>query len=113
MLHGIQVALAQAIRPVDYYVHLIIWDNPGITADDLRLLFSNMMRVLLSNIAATVTQERNLFRERQQSGTLNSTSSNTAHAQTTEAVIPAKTAKKNPKKSKLCRLGYGRRRRSH
>ncbi|PVU86357.1 hypothetical protein BB561_006726 [Smittium simulii] len=57
-LHGIQVALAQATRPVDYYVHRIIQDNPGITADDPRFLFADTMRVLLSDIAATVTQGR-------------------------------------------------------
>ncbi|PVU90869.1 hypothetical protein BB561_004670 [Smittium simulii] len=57
-LHGIQVALAQATRPVDYYVHRIIQDNPGITSDDPRFLFADTMRVLLSDIAATVTQGR-------------------------------------------------------
>ncbi|PVU95345.1 hypothetical protein BB561_001890 [Smittium simulii] len=45
-LHGIQVALAQATRPVDYYVHRIIQDNPGITSDDPRFLFADTMRVL-------------------------------------------------------------------
>ncbi|PVU94705.1 hypothetical protein BB561_002339 [Smittium simulii] len=54
----LEVALAQATRPVDYYVHRIIQDNPGITSDDPRFLFADTMRVLLSGIAATVTQGR-------------------------------------------------------
>ncbi|OMJ10597.1 hypothetical protein AYI69_g10180, partial [Smittium culicis] len=117
-LHGIQVALAQATRPLDYYVHRTIQDNPEITADDPRFLFADTMRVLLSDIAATVTQGRldnlhrgmelpgkpqqlveyehqqegpgsvNPFRGRQQFGTQNSTISYTAPAQTTEAAIP-------------------------
>ncbi|OMJ15144.1 hypothetical protein AYI69_g8301, partial [Smittium culicis] len=57
-LHGIQVALAQATRPIDYYVHRIIQENPGIPADDPRFLFADTMRFLLSDIAATVTQGR-------------------------------------------------------
>ncbi|PVU87670.1 hypothetical protein BB561_006235 [Smittium simulii] len=57
-LHGIQVALAQATRPVDNYVHRIIQDNPGIAPDDLRFLFTDTMGALLSDIAATVTQMR-------------------------------------------------------
>ncbi|PVU92343.1 hypothetical protein BB561_003884 [Smittium simulii] len=100
-LHGIQVALAQATRPVDYYANRIIQDNPGITFDDPRFLFADTTRVLLFDIAATVTQERldNLHRgmylpEKPQQlveseyGTQNSTSSYTAPAQTTEAAIP-------------------------
>ncbi|PVU92190.1 hypothetical protein BB561_003968 [Smittium simulii] len=57
-LRGIQVALAQATRPVDYYVYRIIQDNPGITSDDPRFFFADTVRVLLSDIAATVTQGR-------------------------------------------------------
>ncbi|OMJ30032.1 hypothetical protein AYI69_g436 [Smittium culicis] len=57
-LHGIQVALAQATRPIDYYVHRRIQENPQITEDDPHILFANTMRVLLSDIAATVTQGR-------------------------------------------------------
>ncbi|PVU91960.1 hypothetical protein BB561_004095 [Smittium simulii] len=57
-LHGIQVALVQATRPVDYYAHRIIQDNPGITSDDPRFLFADTMRFLLSDIAAIVTQGR-------------------------------------------------------
>ncbi|PVU92497.1 hypothetical protein BB561_003790 [Smittium simulii] len=54
-LHGIQVALAQATRPVDYYVHRIIQDNPGITADDPRFLFADTMRAraIGATLAAT------------------------------------------------------------
>ncbi|PVU93759.1 hypothetical protein BB561_003059 [Smittium simulii] len=65
-LHGIQVALAQATRPVDYYVHRIIQDNPGITSDDPRFLFADTMRatreesnhhcLCLSNKACQVSQ---------------------------------------------------------
>ncbi|PVU97729.1 hypothetical protein BB561_000339 [Smittium simulii] len=50
--------LAQATRPVDYYFYRIIQDNPGIRSDDPRFLFANTMRVLLSDIAAAVTQWR-------------------------------------------------------
>ncbi|PVU88097.1 hypothetical protein BB561_006029 [Smittium simulii] len=52
-LHEIQVALAQATRPVDYYVYRIIQDNPGITSDDPQFLFADTVRVLLSDIATT------------------------------------------------------------
>ncbi|PVU94904.1 hypothetical protein BB561_002188 [Smittium simulii] len=51
-------SIAQATRPMDYYVHRIIQDNPGITSDDPQFLFADTMRVLLSDIAATVTQGR-------------------------------------------------------
>ncbi|OMJ13724.1 hypothetical protein AYI69_g8871, partial [Smittium culicis] len=57
-LHGIQAALVQATRPIDYYVHRRIQDTPEVTLDDPHIVFANTMRVLLADIAATVTQGR-------------------------------------------------------
>ncbi|OMJ17878.1 hypothetical protein AYI70_g5683, partial [Smittium culicis] len=58
-LYGIQVALAQATRPIDYFVHRRIQDNPGLdTSEDPEVMFASTMRALLSDVAATVTQAR-------------------------------------------------------
>ncbi|OMJ29671.1 hypothetical protein AYI69_g817 [Smittium culicis] len=57
-LHGIQIALAQASRPIDYYLHLRIQENLQITENDPHILFENTMRVLLPDISTTVTQGR-------------------------------------------------------
>ncbi|PVU86851.1 hypothetical protein BB561_006524, partial [Smittium simulii] len=57
-LYGIQ-SLVQATRPIDYYVHRRIQDNPGLnTTEDSATLFASTMRALLADIAATVTQAR-------------------------------------------------------
>ncbi|OMJ07791.1 hypothetical protein AYI70_g7529 [Smittium culicis] len=56
--HGIQIALAQATRLIDYYVYRIIQDNPQANSEDTHIFFANTMRVLLADIAATVTQGR-------------------------------------------------------
>ncbi|OMJ18714.1 hypothetical protein AYI70_g5195 [Smittium culicis] len=55
-LHGIQIALAQTTRLIDYYVHRIIQHNQQANSEDPHILFSNTMRVLLADAAATVTQ---------------------------------------------------------
>ncbi|OMJ23530.1 hypothetical protein AYI69_g4935 [Smittium culicis] len=48
-----------ATKPIDFYVHKNIQDNPGIIfKDDPEISFANTMRVLLSEIATTVTQTR-------------------------------------------------------
>ncbi|OMJ19138.1 hypothetical protein AYI70_g4922 [Smittium culicis] len=58
-LYGIQLALAQATRPIDYYFHRRIQENPGMdTAEDTEILFASTMRALLADIAAIVTQAR-------------------------------------------------------
>ncbi|OMJ24123.1 hypothetical protein AYI69_g4742 [Smittium culicis] len=57
-IHGIQIALAQATRPIDYYVHRITQDNLQANSEDPHILSANTTRVLLANIAATVTQGR-------------------------------------------------------
>ncbi|OMJ08288.1 hypothetical protein AYI69_g11127, partial [Smittium culicis] len=65
-LYGIQVALAQATRPIDYFVHLRIQENPGLdTSEDPEVMFASTMRALLSEMAAKVTQARldNLHKE--------------------------------------------------
>ncbi|PVU89438.1 hypothetical protein BB561_005353 [Smittium simulii] len=65
-LYGIQLALAQATRPIDFYVHRRIQDNPTLdTAEDPETMFASTMRALLLDIAATVTQTRldNIHRE--------------------------------------------------
>ncbi|PVU87853.1 hypothetical protein BB561_006145 [Smittium simulii] len=58
-LYGIQLALAQATRPIDFYVHRRIQDNPTLDrADDPEIMFASTMRALLSDVAASVTQLR-------------------------------------------------------
>ncbi|OMJ22129.1 hypothetical protein AYI70_g3061 [Smittium culicis] len=58
-LYGIQVALAQATRPIDYFFHRRIQDNPGLdTSEDPEVMFASTMRALLSDVATTVTQAR-------------------------------------------------------
>ncbi|OMJ09388.1 hypothetical protein AYI69_g10686 [Smittium culicis] len=57
-LHGIQDVLAQATKPIDYYAHRRIQDNPDISPEVQHILFAKNMRVLLSDIAATTNQER-------------------------------------------------------
>ncbi|OMJ28642.1 hypothetical protein AYI69_g1886 [Smittium culicis] len=58
-LYGIQLALAQATRPIDYYVHRRIQENPGMdTAEDTEILLGSTMRAHLADIADTVTQAR-------------------------------------------------------
>ncbi|OMJ26897.1 hypothetical protein AYI69_g3689 [Smittium culicis] len=53
-LYGIQVALAQATRPIDYFVHRRILENPGLdTSEDPEVVFVSTMRALLSDVAAT------------------------------------------------------------
>ncbi|OMJ24285.1 hypothetical protein AYI70_g1679 [Smittium culicis] len=55
--YGIQLALAQETRQIDYYVHRRIHENSGMdTAEDTEILFACTMRALLADIAATVTQ---------------------------------------------------------
>ncbi|OMJ10890.1 hypothetical protein AYI69_g10060 [Smittium culicis] len=51
-------SLAQANRPIDYYFYRRIQENPQITDDNQHVLFYNTLIVLISDIAATVNQER-------------------------------------------------------
>ncbi|OMJ19384.1 hypothetical protein AYI69_g6641 [Smittium culicis] len=55
-LHGIQIALSQANRPIDNYFYRRIQENPQITNINPEVLFANILIVLMSDIAATVTQ---------------------------------------------------------
>ncbi|OMJ10963.1 hypothetical protein AYI70_g9998 [Smittium culicis] len=56
-IYGIQLALAQATRPIDYYVHRRIQENKDmITSEDSEILFASTIRALLSEIASKVTQ---------------------------------------------------------
>ncbi|PVU91486.1 hypothetical protein BB561_004380 [Smittium simulii] len=58
-LYEIQLAMAQATRPIDYYVHFKIYDNHKLNnAEDPVTMFASTMRTLLADIAATVTQAR-------------------------------------------------------
>ncbi|PVU86994.1 hypothetical protein BB561_006494 [Smittium simulii] len=53
-IYGIQKALYQATRPIDYYVHRRIIDNLELnTAEDPAIMFASTMQVLLADIAAT------------------------------------------------------------
>ncbi|PWA00985.1 hypothetical protein BB558_002942 [Smittium angustum] len=58
ILYGIQVALAQATRPIDHYVHFRIQEDPKPTEDDPHIVLATTMRILLLDIATTVTQDR-------------------------------------------------------
>ncbi|OMJ26448.1 hypothetical protein AYI70_g158 [Smittium culicis] len=58
-LYRIQLALAQATQPIDYYVHCRIQKTPGInTALDPEVTFARTMHALLTDIAYAVTQAR-------------------------------------------------------
>ncbi|PVU92619.1 hypothetical protein BB561_003726, partial [Smittium simulii] len=51
------LALIQATRPIDYYVHRRIQENPGLnTAENSATIFASTMRALLADIAAIVAQ---------------------------------------------------------
>ncbi|PVU91005.1 hypothetical protein BB561_004608 [Smittium simulii] len=71
-LYGIQLALAQATRPIDFYVYRRIQDNSTLDiADDPEIMFASTMRALLSDIAATVTQTRPVcFSPKQEGGSI-------------------------------------------
>ncbi|OMJ23593.1 hypothetical protein AYI70_g2169 [Smittium culicis] len=59
VLNGIQIALAQATRPIDYNFYRKIQDNSGLdTSEDTEIMFASTMRALLFDVAATVTQVR-------------------------------------------------------
>ncbi|OMJ14141.1 hypothetical protein AYI70_g8063 [Smittium culicis] len=57
-LHGIEIALAQATRPIYHCVQRIIHDNLQANSEDPHILFFNTMRVHLADIAASLTQGR-------------------------------------------------------
>ncbi|OMJ20936.1 hypothetical protein AYI70_g3783 [Smittium culicis] len=55
--YGIQLALAQAARPIDYSVHRQVQENKRMDiSEGLEIIFASTMRALLSKIASTVTQ---------------------------------------------------------
>ncbi|OMJ25783.1 hypothetical protein AYI70_g657 [Smittium culicis] len=58
VLHGIQAAISKSTRPIDYYVLCRLQENPGIFAENPQILFVNIKRVLLSDIAATANKGR-------------------------------------------------------
>ncbi|OMJ16545.1 hypothetical protein AYI70_g6525 [Smittium culicis] len=58
ILHRIQVALAEATCPINFYVYHRIQENPQVNYDDPHILFTSTMRVLFSDIASTVTEGR-------------------------------------------------------
>ncbi|OMJ11088.1 hypothetical protein AYI70_g9928 [Smittium culicis] len=56
IFYGTQIALSQAIKPIDYYVHFRIQENPELdTSNDTKFMFANTMRAPLSDFSATVT----------------------------------------------------------
>ncbi|OMJ13174.1 hypothetical protein AYI69_g9104, partial [Smittium culicis] len=56
-LFGIQVALDQATRLIDYFVHQRIQETPGLdTSEDPEVMFASTMRALLSDVAATLVE---------------------------------------------------------
>ncbi|OMJ17143.1 hypothetical protein AYI69_g7543 [Smittium culicis] len=54
----VQAFLAQATRPVDYYVHQLLQDEPETPTNDSRFLFASTMRLLLSEVCTLLTQAR-------------------------------------------------------
>ncbi|OMJ22114.1 hypothetical protein AYI69_g5525 [Smittium culicis] len=118
-LHGIQVALAQATRSIDYCIHRRIQDNPGLTIDDQNIVFANTMRVLIFEIASMEKLEalisskkteknsriRKPFSGRQQISAQNGTYSKAAQAQTAEAVQTPVAIKNYSRQSNLCGRG--------
>ncbi|PVU92850.1 hypothetical protein BB561_003576 [Smittium simulii] len=64
-LYGIQLNLANMTRPIDYFVHNRIINNPGAKpkSDDV-LEFAEIMRVSISDLASSITQIRvdNLYK---------------------------------------------------
>ncbi|OMJ09043.1 hypothetical protein AYI69_g10842 [Smittium culicis] len=125
-LHGIQVALAQATRSIDYCIHRRIQDNPGLTIDDQNIVFANTMRVLIFEIASMEKLEalisskkteknsriRKPFSGRQQISAQNGTYSKAAQAQTAEAVQTPVAIKNYSRQSNLCGRGCGWEKRS-
>ncbi|OMJ15638.1 hypothetical protein AYI70_g7139 [Smittium culicis] len=74
IFYGIQVYLAQATRPSDYYIHRRIQDSIELdTSEDPEIMFAITMKALLSKVAATVTQSRfyNLYKGLKITGKLN------------------------------------------
>ncbi|OMJ24042.1 hypothetical protein AYI70_g1851 [Smittium culicis] len=57
-LHRIQVSLDHATCSIGYYTNLIIQESPKVNEIDPHILFNSNMRVLMSDIASTVTQGR-------------------------------------------------------
>ncbi|OLY81728.1 hypothetical protein AYI68_g4162 [Smittium mucronatum] len=57
-MRRIQANLAQATRHIYHYVHMRIQENLEISTKESKILFTNTIRVLLSDIATTVTQNR-------------------------------------------------------
>ncbi|OMJ08613.1 hypothetical protein AYI70_g11438 [Smittium culicis] len=57
-LYGIQAALTQLKIPIDYFFHQRIQYNPGLdTTEDPEVIFASTIGALLSDVAATVTQD--------------------------------------------------------
>ncbi|PVU95609.1 hypothetical protein BB561_001697 [Smittium simulii] len=56
--YNVQLFITQATRPVDYYVHQLLQDEPEAPADDPRFLFASTMRLLLSEACTLLTQAR-------------------------------------------------------
>ncbi|OLY81377.1 hypothetical protein AYI68_g4516 [Smittium mucronatum] len=59
VLHAIQAALSRATRPIDFYFHRRLQEHPGIMiSDNPDVIFANKIRVLISDIATQITQNR-------------------------------------------------------
>ncbi|OMJ13397.1 hypothetical protein AYI70_g8526 [Smittium culicis] len=57
-LYGIQAALTQLKIPIDYFFHQRIQYNPGLdTTEHPEVIFASTIGALLSDVAATVTQD--------------------------------------------------------
>ncbi|PVV02049.1 hypothetical protein BB560_003508, partial [Smittium megazygosporum] len=57
-LYNTQSFLAQATRPIDYFVHKILHEIESIGSDDSRIIFAATMRAILSGAATMLTQGR-------------------------------------------------------
>ncbi|PWA00788.1 hypothetical protein BB558_003152 [Smittium angustum] len=57
-LYGIQSALIHGTRPIDYFIHRRIVENPGISTEDPVIEILNTVRCIMGNVAAMATQAR-------------------------------------------------------
>ncbi|OMJ27759.1 hypothetical protein AYI69_g2793 [Smittium culicis] len=56
--YNVQSFLSQATRPMDYYVHQLLQDEPEAPTNDPRFLFASTMRLLLSEACTLLNQAR-------------------------------------------------------
>ncbi|PVU88543.1 hypothetical protein BB561_005790 [Smittium simulii] len=56
VLYNLQVSLANITKPIDLFIHQKLLKNPEITNENDNILFAHTIRVLLSDLATTISQ---------------------------------------------------------